>query len=100
MGMASQNRRLAAILVADVVGYSRMIGEDEAATLAALKRLWTDVVDPVSARYNGRIFKSVGDGKLIEFSSAVDAVRCALAIQEQSGSDEPFVRIGVHIGDV
>ncbi|MBX3431274.1 MAG: hypothetical protein KF779_16935 [Hyphomonadaceae bacterium] len=96
----SETRRLAAILVADVVGYSRMMGEDEAATLRALRSLWADVVEPSAERNKGRVFKSVGDGKLIEFSSAVDAVRCALDIQERRTLVEPPLRIGVHVGDV
>ena len=93
-------RRLAAILVADVVGYSRKMNENEEATLAALKSLWSDVVDPAIAKHRGREFKSVGDGKLVEFASAVDAVQCAIALQESSQQTELQLRIGVHIGDV
>ena len=75
-------RRLAAILAADVVGYSRLMGQDEIGTLAALKRLRTDVLKPALARHRGRIVKVMGDGVLIEFASAVDAVECAVVLQE------------------
>ena len=78
---ASQNRRLAAILAADVVGYSRMMAGDEAGTLAALKRHREAVFDPAVAAHNGRVFKLIGDGTLVEFGSVVDAVKCALSIQ-------------------
>jgi len=70
-------RRLAAILAADVVGFSRMMGEDEEGTLARLKRLRAEVVDPAIAESRGRIFKTTGDGLLVEFPSVVDAVQCA-----------------------
>ena len=74
-------RRLAAILVADVVGYSRMMGEDEAGTLARLKDCRREVIDPAIAQYHGRVIKLMGDGALVEFASVVDAVQCAAAIQ-------------------
>ena len=74
-------RRLAAILAADVVGYSRLMGEDETGTLAALKELRAALVDPTIAEHSGRIVKLMGDGALIEFASVVDAVECAVAIQ-------------------
>ena len=74
-------RRLAAILAADVVGYSRLMGEDEAGTLARLKQLRQDVFDPNNKQFGGRLFKTTGDGLLIEFASAVDAVNHAVAVQ-------------------
>jgi class 3 adenylate cyclase len=70
----SEQRRLAAILVADVVGYSRLVGQDEAGTLAGLAALRRDVIEPTIARHAGRLFKAVGDGFLVEFVSAVQAV--------------------------
>ena len=75
-------RRLAAILVADVVGYSRLIGADETGTLAALRALRKDVVEPALKRHHGRIVKLMGDGLLAEFASVVDAVAAAVEIQE------------------
>lgn len=92
-------RRLAAILAADVVGYSRMMAADEAGTLAALKRHREAVFDPAVARYRGRIVKLMGDGTLAEFGSVVDAVNCALAVQ-QSADPRITVRIGINLGDV
>ena len=74
-------RRLAAILAADVVGYSRLMAEDETGTLVALKELRKAFVDPVIAEYRGRMVKLMGDGALVEFASAVDAVECSVAIQ-------------------
>jgi adenylate cyclase len=74
-------RRLAAILAADVAGFSRLIGNDEEGTLAALKLCRHEVIDPKVAEYHGRIVKTTGDGVLIEFASAVDAVRCAVEAQ-------------------
>ena len=76
-------RRLAAILSADVVGYSRLMGMDEAGTLSRLKELRRDLVDPLIAAHSGRIVKLMGDGALVEFASAVDAVTCAIEIQKQ-----------------
>ena len=76
-------RRLAAILSADVVGYSRLMGIDEAGTLARLKALRRDLIDPNIAAHSGRIVKLMGDGVLVEFGSAVDAVACAIEIQKQ-----------------
>ena len=75
-------RRLAAILVADVVGYSHLIEQDEAGTLAALKDLRREVIDPLLAEYRGRIIKLMGDGAIVEFGSVVDAVSCAHAMQK------------------
>jgi adenylate cyclase len=101
-------RRLAAILAADVVGFSKLIGEDEAGTLAALREIRKGIVNPVLAEHGGRIFKLMGDGLLAEFPSAVQALRAAIAIQEglrkQNAEALPSqridVRIGVHQGDV
>ena len=74
-------RRLAAILAADVAGYSRLMGQDEAGTLARLKALRRELIDPKIAEHKGRIFKTTGDGILIEFPSVVEAVACAVAVQ-------------------
>jgi adenylate cyclase len=101
-------RRLAAILAADVVGYSRLMGADEEGTLAALKRLRGELVDPKIAERQGRIVKSMGDGLLVEFASAVDAVRCALDVQRAMaqrnadiGDDHRIeFRIGINVGDI
>ena len=101
-------RRLAAILAADVVGYSRMMGADEAGTLAALRSRWKDVLTPSVARHRGRVVKVMGDGVLVEFGSAVDAVECAVALQagfasvnEGVAEDRRIVlRIGINLGDV
>jgi adenylate cyclase len=98
--MTTEQRRLAAILVADVVGYSKRIGIDEAGTLAQLQALRTEVIEPQIAKHAGRLFKSVGDGFLIEFASAVQAVSCAKAIQEANGQHRLPLRIGIHVGDV
>ena len=102
MSDARTTRRLAAILAADVVGYSRMMGTDEAGTLAALKRHRERLFDPAVAAHNGRVVKLIGDGTLVEFASVVDAVSCALAIQRQMQSDNTGItlRIGINLGDV
>ena len=81
MSEAPTLRRLAAILAADVVGFSRMMGADEEGTLARLKRLRAEVIDPAIAQSRGRIFKTTGDGVLVEFPSVVDAVQCAAKVQ-------------------
>jgi class 3 adenylate cyclase len=81
MAEARVERRLAAILAADVAGYSRLMGADEEGTLAALKGHWKERFDPKIAQHRGRIVKTTGDGILAEFASAVDAVRCAIEIQ-------------------
>ena len=91
-------RRLAAILVADVVGYSKLVGDDEAGTLARVGTLRREIIEPVIANHGGRLFKAVGDGFLVEFASAVQAVIAALAIQK--ASQVLPLRIGVHLGDV
>jgi adenylate cyclase len=90
MTEARVNRKLAAVLAADVVGYSRLMGADEVGTLAALKRHREIVFDPAIAAHSGRIVKLMGDGTLAEFGSVVDAVNCALVIQRTSmpASDE------------
>ena len=101
-------RRLAAILAADVVGYSRHMGIDEAGTLARLKALRRDLIDPQIAAHAGRIVKLMGDGVLVEFGSAVDAVACAIEIQKHvrdrnpggAGADPIQFRIGINIGDI
>ena len=102
------NRKLAAILAADVVGYSRLMRADEAGTLAALKRHRETIFDPAVAAHNGRIVKLIGDGTIVEFGSVVDAVNCALAVQRSSASlpdataRQPTIvlRIGINLGDV
>jgi adenylate cyclase len=101
-------RRLAAILAADVVGYSRLMGRDEAGTLAALKARRKDVLEPLVAKHEGRIFKETGDGLFVEFGSAVNAVECAAAFQRAmaaANGDLPeesrmVLRVGVNMGDV
>ena len=99
-------RRLAAILAADVVGYSRLMGEDEAGTLNALKALRSELVAPKIAEHQGRVVKVMGDGLLAEFGSVVDAVECAVAIQEgavqRQADEQPGItlRIGINVGDV
>src|SRR6476469_4373987 len=98
-------RRLAAILAADVVGYSRLMEVDEASTLARLKSIRADLIDPKIAVHNGRTVKLMGDGALVEFPSVVDAVACAVEIQRdlagsrtaQDGSPALSLRIGVHL---
>lgn len=102
------NRKLAAILAADVVGYSRLMGADEAGTLSALKRHREVVFDPAVTAHNGRIVKLIGDGTIVEFGSVVDAVNCALSVQrsvavppDQNGAPSKIVlRIGINLGDV
>ncbi len=104
----SETRKLAAILVADVVGYSRLAGADEDRILARLRTLRSDLIDPTISVHHGRIVKRTGDGSIIEFRSVVDAVRCALEVQ--SGMVERNVglppekriefRVGIHLGDV
>src|SRR5262250_849245 len=101
-------RRLAAILAADVAGYSRLIGDDEEGTLDRLRSLRAEVVEPSIAQYRGRIVKTTGDGILVEFSSVVDALRCAAQWQDAMAkrgagiSDDNRIefRIGIHQGDI
>jgi adenylate cyclase len=104
----SETRKIAAILVADVVGYSRLAGADEEGTLARLRALRSDLIDPAVAAHHGRIVKRTGDGMLVEFRSVVDAVRCAIEVQsgmvERNAGLPPEThiefRVGVHLGDV
>jgi adenylate cyclase len=100
--MDDANRRLAGILAADVVGYSAMVGKDEPVTLARVRSLRTDLIEPLAASHGGRLFKTTGDGFLAAFASAVQALRCAVAIQERLNSepDGLRLRIGVHQGEV
>ena len=101
-------RRLAAILAADVVGYSRLMGMDETGTLTALKQHRAMLLDPAIAAHRGRIVKLMGDGVLVEFASVVDAVECAVGIQRgmvERNIDTPdsrriTFRIGVNLGDI
>ena len=104
----SETRKLAAILVADVVGYSRLAGADEDRILARLRALRSDLIDPTISVHHGRIVKRTGDGSIIEFRSVVDAVRCAIEVQtgmvERNAGLPPErrieFRIGIHLGDV
>ena len=101
-------RRLAAILAADVAAYSRLMGEDEEGTLAALKAIRRELGDPKVKDHRGRIVKTTGDGLLIEFASVVDAVRCAVEVQEEMAARNAEVpearriefRIGINLGDI
>src|SRR5262249_20026488 len=101
-------RRLAAVLAADVAGYSRLMGVDEEGTLAALKVLRKSLIDPKIAEHRGRIVKTTGDGALVEFASPVDAVRCAGEIQRGMSERNAAVqsdrwielRIGINVGDI
>src|SRR5437773_5422408 len=101
-------RRLAAILAADVAGYSRLIGADEEGTLAALRELRCELIDPGIAGHKGRIVKTTGDGILAEFASVIDALRCADSIQRAMAKRNEEIatekrlefRIGIHQGDV
>src|SRR4029077_18335216 len=100
-------RRLTAILAADVAGYSRLMATDEAGTLTALKSLRKDVADPKIAEHNGRIVKLTGDGMLVEFPSVVTAVACAVDIQSSMRSRNATqserrieFRIGINLGDI
>jgi TolB-like protein/class 3 adenylate cyclase/cytochrome c-type biogenesis protein CcmH/NrfG len=105
---ATVERRLAAVLAADVVAYSRMVEADEASTLAAIRRLRSDVFGPLLSRHHGRVVKVIGDGIIAEFGSVVDAVNCAVAVQKESAliqAESPadrriVLRIGVNLGDV
>jgi class 3 adenylate cyclase len=102
------HRRLAAVMAADVVGYSRLIQQDEAGTLAALKQRRKSVLEPLVAQHRGRIVKVMGDGVLVEFASAVNAVACGVELQQRIGEANTGVpearrillRIGINLGDV
>src|SRR5438067_3899730 len=101
-------RRLAAILAADVAGYSRLMGGDEEGTLAALKAIRCELGDPKIKEHRGRIVKTTGDGLLVEFQSVVDAVRCAVDVQREMALRNTEVpadrriefRIGINLGDI
>src|SRR5689334_7447006 len=101
-------RRLAAIVVADVVGYSRLIEQDEAGTIAVLRERRKDILMPLVAEHHGRIVKVMGDGVLVEFASAVNAVGCAVELQERmAGANDGLpderrivLRIGINLGDL
>ena len=107
-GPARVERRLAAILAADVAGYSRLIGADEEGTLGRLKALRAEVIDPKIAGHRGRIVKTTGDGLLVEFASAVDALRCAAELQAALAESNAALppdhriefRIGINVGDI
>src|SRR5216683_7872207 len=104
----AETRKLAAILAADVVGFSRLTGADEDRTLARLRALRSDLIDPTIAVHKGRVVKRTGDGALVEFRSVVDAVRCAIEVQtgmvERNAGLPPErridFRVGIHLGDV
>src|SRR5277367_1044896 len=103
-----ERRKIAAILAADVVGFTRMASADEDRTLARLRSLRAELIDPTVASQNGRVFKRAGDGALVEFRSVVEAVRCAVTIQNAmiernvgiSANRRIEFRIGIHLGDV
>ena len=106
--MARDHRRLAAIVSLDVAGYSRLMGVDDSGTLAALKAHRRELIDPRIAEHDGRIVKTTGDGLLLEFSSVVDAVRCAVDVQRGMAVRNEGVapdkrldfRIGINVGDI
>ena len=99
--MTPPTRKLAAILAADVAGYSKLMGEDETRTLAALRELRNDLFQPTVAEHRGEVVKSMGDGWLVEFASVVDAVNCAIQVQEKlEDHDIIKLRMGIHIGDI
>src|SRR6478736_4869369 len=106
MGEGRVERRLAAVLAADVAGYSRLMGADEVGTLSGLKAVRREIVDPAIAAHKGRIVKTTGDGMLVEFASAVDAVSCAVEVQGKMAEQAESVpqkiafRIGINIGDL
>jgi adenylate cyclase len=101
-------RKLAAILAADVAGYSRLMGADEEGTLARLKAHRRELIDPKISEHRGRIVKTTGDGMLVEFSSVVDAVRCAVEVQREMALRNASVpatrriefRMGINLGDI
>src|SRR5262252_5340996 len=106
--VAREHRRLAAIVALDVVGYSRLIGRDESGTVARLRKNRAERLDPVLARHGGRLVKLTGDGALIEFGSAVEALNASIEFQQsmvEANSDVPtdsalLFRIGLHLGDL
>ena len=108
IGVVVETRKLVAILAADVVGYSRLAGSDEDRTLARLRALRSDLIDPTIAVHSGRVVKRTGDGSIVEFRSVVEAVRCAIEVQngmlERNTGLAPErrieFRVGIHVGDV
>src|ERR1700726_2306742 len=104
----TESRKLAAILVTDIVGYSRLAGVDEDRILARLRTLRSDLIDPTISVHRGRVVKRTGDGTIVEFRSVVDAVRCAIEMQngmiERNAGLPPErlieFRVGIHLGDV
>ena len=108
MATGRVERRLAAILAADVAGYSRLMGADEEGTLAALKAIRRELADPKIKEHRGRIVKTTGDGLLLEFASVVDAVRCAVEVQREMAERNTGVppdrriefRMGINVGDI
>jgi adenylate cyclase len=104
----AETRKLAAILAADIAGYSKLAGADEERTLARLRALRSDLIDPTIALHHGRVVKRTGDGSIIEFRSVVDAVRCAIEVQNgmiERNAGLPLdrrieFRVGIHLGDV
>jgi adenylate cyclase len=108
LATARVERRLAAILAADVAGYSRLMGADEEGTLSRLKALRREVADPKIKEHRGRIVKTTGDGLLLEFASVVDAVRCAVEVQREMAERNTDVppdrriefRMGINVGDI
>jgi adenylate cyclase len=101
-------RRLAAVVAADIAGYSRLIGADEDGTLHRLRDIRAEVIDPILATHHGRLVKTTGDGLLVEFGSVVDALRCANELQREMGERNAAMppgrsieyRIGIHQGDL
>src|SRR3979409_1901116 len=101
-------RRLAAVLAADIAGYSLLMGRDEEGTLSQLKAFRKTLVNPTIATHRGRIVKTTGDGMLVEFASAVDAARCAVEVQRGMADENTEIpqakriefRIGIHLGDI
>src|SRR5947209_2493103 len=108
MAETRAERRLAAIMAADVVGYSRLIEADETATLAGIRALRSDVIDPRIREHSGRLVKLMGDGAIVEFGSVVDAVACAVAVQREVAAHQAqlaperriIFRIGINLVDV
>src|SRR6476661_5670306 len=108
MPLAREQRKLAAIVAADVVGYSRLMGRDEAGTVARLRKNRSEHLDPLLAKYGGRLVKLTGDGALVEFPSAVDALSAAIEFQQamdEANGDQPadtalVFRMGLHLGDL
>ncbi|MDH3738784.1 MAG: adenylate/guanylate cyclase domain-containing protein, partial [Alphaproteobacteria bacterium] len=106
--MAADERRLAAIVSTDVVGYSRLMGADETATLSALRTHRAELIDPKIAAHGGRIVKTMGDGLLLEFPSVVEATQCAVEVQQGMAvrnadvaeAERLVLRIGVNLGDI